>query len=98
MQAFTPLSISLYPMVHLPPLRDPTMVMTVVVIMITIPSSKCLLTCLLTYLLTAMTIPTVAPRATNTQGDATQTQALLVLRGPRSPAELNALDGAGFEK
>lgn len=94
MQAFTPLSISLYPMVHLPPLRDPTMVMTVVVIMITIPSSKCLLT----YLLTAMTIPAVAPRDTNTQGDATQTQALLVLRGPRSPAELNALDGAGFEK
>lgn len=35
----------------------------VVVIMITIPFNKCLLT----YLLTAMTIPTVAPRATNTQ-------------------------------
>lgn len=56
MQAFTPLSISLYPMVHLPPLRDST-VMTGVVIMITIPSNKCLLT----YLLTVMTIPTVAP-------------------------------------
>lgn len=39
------------------------MVMIVVVIMITIPFNKCLLT----YLLTAMTIPTVAPRATNTQ-------------------------------
>lgn len=75
-------------------LRDPTTVMTVVVIMITIPSNKCLLT----YLLTAMTIPTVAPRATNTQGDATQTQALLVPCGPQSPAELSALDGAGFEK
>ena len=39
------------------------MVMIVVVIMTTIPFNKCLLT----YLLTAMTIPTVAPRATNTQ-------------------------------